>query len=747
MSYWCGEQLVVTIDGPAGRSVVSLAQPFARVGSHPAADVVLQDESVALRCVYLHATQAGVFCLYLDVETQDLDQKGTWLLPDQEILIGAFRLRASLLTAEPGDAPPDQSLAAWGSAPPPLPVMMVFCGQKLKDKRRFRAQLNPVGRRPQCALQLKGQKVSGFHCILFWEQGQLWCVDLNSSNGSQLNGAAIVCGRVNLGDRLDVGEFGLVFQRLSSGRSAADEPAALPATDLPTALPRVPQPQPTSRAAPEAAEPIPHKPSGPSPADLARAADDRRLREQMAEEVARLALEREEMHRQWEQSSQQLVAQIGQLHDEAARLTDERQALEQSRHDWQAERAALSEQLAERSTQLARLEAELAAATTSLAAQLAQVEARAAQSQLAPVAELPPSPSPAELARQAEDRNLREQLTAEVATLARERHDLQSHWEQTSQQLLSQIGQLHDEAGRLTGERQALEQSRQQWQGERAALSEQLAERSSQLSRLEAELGAATASLAEKLAQVEARAAQPPSVELPAGPSPAEQAREQEQRQLRDAMAAELDRLAREREAMHRQWEQSSQQLLAEVGQLHQEAARLTDERQALAQSRQEWQTERASLAEQLTQRSNHLARLESELAEATATLTDSLAQMPERAAQAPPSHVQSPPAAELTPEEETVLAPVGPVHSPLVPIRDEASSVPAPASIPGKSPPVFAPAPPAPDGDKLPLIVSERLLELGQVDRRRQLLWWLAGGVGVVAIVALAATVWMWIF
>ena len=369
MTYWCGEQLVVTIDGPGGRRVVELAQPFARIGSHPEADVVIADEAVELRAAYLHATPAGVFCLYLDIETQDLEQKGTWLRMDEQIAIGPYWLSARLAGQRPEIELPAVSPAAAGTAPLPLPVLLVYCGSKLKDKRRLRSQLSPLGRRPQCALQLRGEKVSGFHCVLFWEQVQLWFVDLNSSNGTQLNGETRVAGRVQIGDRLEVGDFGLLFQRLSS--SGIAPPPNQPAQQ------ESPPPAPGPAASPEDATlPAAVLAANPTATELAREAEYRRLREEMEQEVSRLAHEREEMHRELQQSSQQLVAQIGQLHDEASRLTHERQALEQSRHEWQAERAALTEQLTERSNQLSRLEAELAAATRDLADKLAQVEAR-----------------------------------------------------------------------------------------------------------------------------------------------------------------------------------------------------------------------------------------------------------------------------------------------------------------------------------------------------------------------------------
>ena len=76
-----------------------------------------------------------------------------------------------------------------------------------------------MGRRPQCALQLRGSRVSAYHCALYWDQRRLWCIDLLSSNGTQLNGAKIDFAEIQLNDRIDVGEFGLVYFRWSPRRS------------------------------------------------------------------------------------------------------------------------------------------------------------------------------------------------------------------------------------------------------------------------------------------------------------------------------------------------------------------------------------------------------------------------------------------------------------------------------------------------------------------------------------------------
>lgn len=834
MPYWCDEQLVVTVTGPAGRRVISLAQPFARVGSHPDSEVLLEGKAIPTRCLYLHATPAGVFCLFLDLHAGDGDadphQKGRWLAPDEDLTIGPYRLRASLLTAEAGDAVSTDGLAVWGSAPRPLPVLMVYVGDLLKDKRRFRARLSPIGRRPQCALQLKGQNVSGFHCVLYWHEQQLWCIDLNASNSTELNGTPITCSRVNLGDRLEVGEFGLVFQRLSYGKAKTERPASRTAAasdeedaEAPVALPIAP----TKTATPPALRPSRVAPTAPFSEDFAaaeaarradalaeelrtaeivRAAEQQQLRERLNEEVARLAREREELHATWEHTSHDLKSQISQLHDEAARLAAERQALEQSRQEWQAERAAISTELARRTDQLGHLEAELAAATALLAQKLAAAETPSIPP--VPQALVPPSPSPEELARLEEQRQLRAELATQVEQMARERQELQAGWEQSTDQLRGQIAELSSRSQELLRERDSALQSRHEWETERAALAAQLTQRSDQLAHLEADLTAVTAQLAQRLA-----AASQPTAEASQDQLVHEQSQQQEKLQW------EIERMAREHHELQSCFEQSTDQLRSQIAAITAQAEQLLRDRDSAKQVQQVWEADHARLTEQDSQRTGQLARLESELAAVTTAFADKFAAL-ERQTASPPVNTQTVVASdkyvlestsaslhlapvhlegsiddeiELESSESEVadFEPTGPREAvAAIAVQTCPESAGDRASDPessdrqsdglrlgaagaehkvvnvGKLQPLLepdesaakpehvvpadfnAPAPLAlANRDRLPLFVSDRLVELDQSDRRKQLLWWSAGGIGVAAIVAIAATLWQWLF
>ena len=823
MAYWCTEQWEVTVEGPAGRSVVSPDKPFARIGRHPDSDIVIPDSTVALRSHYLHATRDGVYCLFLDVAGSRPDEKGRWLEPGEEIAVGHYRMRASLVTAEQGEVLPEYDLAAWGSALPPLPVMLVYCGELLKDKRRFRARLSLVGRRPQCRLQLKGKQVSSFHCALFWDREQLWCIDLLSSNGTILNERQIDCEQVQIGDRLEVGEFGLVFQRRSQGSGQSRSLSARPAAGA-TSAGNCPSPQPErAQAAPtvQRSPPEPKSAAPVSPPDTSseeytvESAEDRRLREQLAEEVARLGSEREVMQARWNAASEQLGRQVVALQNEAAQLAREREALAGARSQFLDERNAQTHDIAERSAKLAQLEAELASATAALEAHL--LEAKQGRTSLSTATDVTDLLA-AEIARAAIvtgiSHELPDELTSapahvqqiladatwepapadadgETASVAPQQpaafppaplQYLQLQWEETSERLRSQVEQLQGESSALAKERLALEQSRQDWQAERRALTDQLLARAGELAKLETELANTTAELRQRLAEAEARREQeaacardqqpaalnepplpvdgewlsqlspgaivagldPDAASQIAAPLAPEVAFSYAPNDLADDFLPQPD----VQTALQARWEATSQELAAQVEQLRAQASQLAADRQAFLQ----------------------LANQQAELKQAASSLTARLSDVEQRFAS--PSD----------PAGWSGVAPQSPVgvrslhsaafepatSSPHVSDSDIALDGPTPSQVrqwtidesldgmnePVQSPPVRTPPPVniarrhdtnSRNNEHLSMLVSSRVGEK-YAEQKRRLIWWSAGGIAALILLATIVAGVMWV-
>lgn len=578
MNLWSSEQLLVTASGPEGRREFVVSRPFARVGSHPDSEVVISGPGVAKRALYLHATSEGLFCLDLDVEDAVLEKRGRWLGPQDALRVGPYLLSARLVSQQPAIGPLPASPVAWGSATVPLPVLNVHCQRLLKDKRRFRARLNLIGRRPQCALQLRGARVSSFHCALFWDQRRLWCIDLLSSNGTQLNGAKVDFCEVRLNDRLDVGEFSLVYYRWSPRRSM--QPGWQPGSH-----------QHSDQDA-EADDSAPILDAAPPPsaaaADLALASDlddsegsDVALDavEATATQPARMKFpaipappepdgEPERLRRALAEADERLATQavdLGALADRLAARERENQLAARQCEKLEAALATAERARREQQTEIQRLSAAQAADGTSAEGQQIQ------------------------------------QLAADVARLTQERADIQSQWSESSQRFAAQIAQLNDEVSRLAQEQRTAEAGQDAWEGQRRQLDAQLAERDQQLTDLRSQLTAASVARAQRGAEAQMLA--------------------QDKEALARQNAAQMARLSQERMDLQTQWTAAAQQLTAQAEQIRQQSARLTEVRGAFDAARQEWQSERQLLAGQVAERSQQLARLEAELIAVQAAL------------------------------------------------------------------------------------------------------------------------------
>ena len=106
------------------------------------------------------------------------------------------------------------------------------------DKRRV-----VLGRSKDCDIQLADPNVSRRHAELRQEGSAYWLVDLDSTNGIEVNGRR--CGQLESGDTITVGSTDLVFgelpgaadDRLGRGRRRCSFPEdRLPAPALPLHL-------------------------------------------------------------------------------------------------------------------------------------------------------------------------------------------------------------------------------------------------------------------------------------------------------------------------------------------------------------------------------------------------------------------------------------------------------------------------------------------------------------------------------
>jgi pSer/pThr/pTyr-binding forkhead associated (FHA) protein len=68
-----------------------------------------------------------------------------------------------------------------------------------------------IGRSGDCEITVPDQAVSGRHCAIVREENRYWLRDLESTNGTRLNGGLVKESRLKPGDIIMVGSAELVF--------------------------------------------------------------------------------------------------------------------------------------------------------------------------------------------------------------------------------------------------------------------------------------------------------------------------------------------------------------------------------------------------------------------------------------------------------------------------------------------------------------------------------------------------------
>jgi adenylate cyclase len=92
-----------------------------------------------------------------------------------------------------------------------------------------------VGRRESCDIVLRFSNVSGQHCQLTLENGYWFVQDMNSQNGTKVNGSRIVRKRLDPGDRLSMAKHKYVI-RYSPTENGATGPPPSDEADLESVL-------------------------------------------------------------------------------------------------------------------------------------------------------------------------------------------------------------------------------------------------------------------------------------------------------------------------------------------------------------------------------------------------------------------------------------------------------------------------------------------------------------------------------
>jgi predicted component of type VI protein secretion system len=104
--------------------------------------------------------------------------------------------------------------------------LVVVQGRSTTTKIKLNDGITLVGRHNDCQLRIKSSQVSRKHCELFEKKGLLLVKDLNSSNGTVVNGKRIQGQRVlEPGDELGIGPILLRVAKIAAAATAGAEEA------------------------------------------------------------------------------------------------------------------------------------------------------------------------------------------------------------------------------------------------------------------------------------------------------------------------------------------------------------------------------------------------------------------------------------------------------------------------------------------------------------------------------------------
>jgi Protein of unknown function (DUF3662)/FHA domain len=160
---------------------------------------------------------------------------------DDDLAVGEFGIATRLVAAEaesPGRAseppPPDLDLEQpqqtmvyrppsvpepEEEAPPPPPEREVVTLEFGGEKHELTAPRVVLGRSRACEVRIPDVNVSRRHAELRQEGATYWIVDLDSMNGTVVNGQRVERERLHDGDTITIGSTDILFSRsLSSGQ-------------------------------------------------------------------------------------------------------------------------------------------------------------------------------------------------------------------------------------------------------------------------------------------------------------------------------------------------------------------------------------------------------------------------------------------------------------------------------------------------------------------------------------------------
>ena len=194
----------------------SALQPFALIGSDPAADLILDDSRVDRLHTYLQVIEGGLYWIDLGSQAGTRCESSLapfgWLLHPHAIGIGPYSIQLAAQDSEGADSAQRKSVRPDPFATLPqeiddLPrVVLEFRRGSAKPIRwRMRHILTLVGSSSWCKVRLAAPGVLPFHCSLLRTPDGVWVVSLGRG-GIAVNGSTLRVAQLKDGDELQIGD-------------------------------------------------------------------------------------------------------------------------------------------------------------------------------------------------------------------------------------------------------------------------------------------------------------------------------------------------------------------------------------------------------------------------------------------------------------------------------------------------------------------------------------------------------------
>ncbi len=105
-----------------------------------------------------------------------------------------------------------------------MPKMTVYMDGAVVKEIELTKPRTTLGRRPYNDIVIDNLAVSGEHAVFLLTEGQVTLEDLNSTNGSYVNGKAVKTQRLQDNDQLEIGRYKIQFHAPQTGPAAASPP-------------------------------------------------------------------------------------------------------------------------------------------------------------------------------------------------------------------------------------------------------------------------------------------------------------------------------------------------------------------------------------------------------------------------------------------------------------------------------------------------------------------------------------------